>query len=149
MTVRRLVLNTADQLLTAFSLAFWLTLGAKTGSRVGRTSPLAKALLGAAAVAIPTTRSPGSSSAVDLGGHTIDSGPPPNSPTDPSGCHQPSPFGASAGVGSGSSGSEQIPLLMDRRRVLPEFRFRPSAWSRRSHFDGKSLNHTLSLGAGA
>src|ERR1700674_4014703 len=83
MTSRRLVLAAADHLVTAISLVFWLNHRAKTVAFAAIQSPLAKALPGAAAAAIPTLCTPGISAGAELDDHGLRTGPTPASPIAP------------------------------------------------------------------
>jgi hypothetical protein len=148
MTSRRFVLVAAALVVTAISLAFWLSSWAKAGSPVAGTSSLAKAHLGAPAGAISTARTPGFSSAVDVDDHAIGTGCTPAPPIVQSDSCRPW-LPVSPGVShSSSSGSEQIPLLVSPTRALRGFGFHSSDRSRFERLDGKSLNPNLSLEVG-
>jgi hypothetical protein len=145
MTCRRLVPAAADHLVTAISLAFWLSSWAKIGPYVAGTPALAKAALRIGPDPLPTVREPDSTGAVDQHGPTVSAGRAAVSlipPGTPARAWTPR---ANRGNHSTSSGSEQIPLLVGALGRPETGLRRTEVRTRRGQFDGRSLNPKLSL----
>jgi hypothetical protein len=144
-TFRRLVLFATDPLVAPISLAFCLSGVVDADSYPAGTPPFVKRAFGAAAGSIPPVRTCGSTGAFDRDGLTVGAGRMTVSLIAPAVPACPWTSSAHGVSRSTSSGSEQIPLLVETLGGSQTRLRQTAVRTSRSQLAGKSLDPNLSL----